>query len=326
MSLARRQFLLLAGATVAAPAASGRAWAQAYPARPVRVIVPYAPGGPTDVFGRLVAQKLSEHLGKQFYVENVAGANGNIGMGRAAKAAPDGYTTLVVSPSYAINATLYDKAPYDPAKDFDPVALAVTNPLVLTVNPSVPARSVGDLIALIKANPGKHNYATGGTGSLPHLVGERFRLAFGLDLVHVPFNSAGLAIGSVVAGHTPMSFGSLAPAVPQIEDGKLRALAVTGKTRSQTMPDVPTMTEAGYPDIEGENWHAVLVPAGTPSEIVALLNRAIVKIMALADMKERLAAVGFEPLANTSDESAAQIGTEVAKWAKVIRQAGIKAE
>ena len=326
MSLARRSFLRLAGAAVAIPAAAPCVWAQAYPARPVRVIVPYAPGGPTDVFGRLIAQKLSEQTGKQFYIENVSGANGNIGMGRAARAAPDGYTTLVVSPSYAINFILYNNAPYDPAKDFDPVALAVTNPLVLTVNPSLPVRTVTDLIALIKANPGKYNYATGGTGSLPHLVGEQFRLSFGLDLVHVPFNSAGLAIGSVVAGHTPVSFGSLAPAVPQIQDGKLRALAVTSKTRSQTLPDVPTMTEAGFPDIAGENWQAFLVPAGTPSEIITLLNREIVRIIARPDMKERLAAVGFAPLANTADESAAQIGTEVAKWAKVIRQAGIKAE
>jgi tripartite-type tricarboxylate transporter receptor subunit TctC len=162
----------------------------------VRVIVPYAPGGPTDVFGRLIAQRLSEQLGKQFYVENVGGANGNIGMSRAAKAPPDGYTLLVVSPSFAINFTLYEKPGYDPDKDFDPVALAVSNPLVLTVNPSVPARSVAELIALIKASPGTFNYATGGTGSLPHLVGEQFRLSSGLDLVHVPFNSAGLAIGS----------------------------------------------------------------------------------------------------------------------------------
>src|SRR5262249_30203887 len=186
MPLARRTFLRLAGAAVAAPTVAARA--QAHPARPVRVIVPYAPGGPTDVFARLIAQRLSEQLGKQFYVENVGGANGNIGMSRAAKAAPDGYTLLVVSPSFAINFTLYDKPGYDPDKDFDPVALAVSNPLVLTVNPSVPARSVADVIALIKTSPGTFNYAAGGTGSLPHLVGEQFRLAYGLDLVHVPFN------------------------------------------------------------------------------------------------------------------------------------------
>jgi tripartite-type tricarboxylate transporter receptor subunit TctC len=327
MSLDRRLFLRLAGVVAAAaPMGSRGAWAQAYPARPVRVVVPYAPGGPTDVFGRLIAQRLSEQLRKQFYVENVSGANGNIGMGRAAKAAPDGYTMLIVSPSYAINFMLYDKPGYDPNKDFDPVALAASNPLVLTVHPSVPAKSVTELIAVVKANPGTFSYATGGTGSLPHLVGEQFRLSFRLDLVHVPFNSAGLAIGSVVAGHTRMSFGSLAPAVPQIEDGKLRALAVTGKARWPTLANVPTMTEAGYPAVEGENWQAVLVPAGTPGDIITLLNREIVKVITLPDMKERLAALGFEPRAGTPDDSAAQIKTEVAKWATVIRQAGIKAE
>jgi len=324
MPLARRTFLRLAGAAVAAPTVAARA--QAYPARPVRVIVPYAPGGPTDVFARLIAQRLSEQLGKQFYVENVGGANGNIGMSRAAKAAPDGYTLLVVSPSFAINFTLYDKPGYDPDKDFDPVALAVSNPLVLTINPSVPARSVAELIALIKASPGTFNYATGGTGSLPHLVGEQFRLAYGLDLVHVPFNSAGLAIGSVVAGHTRMSFGSLAPAVPQIEDGKLRALAVTGGARWRSFPNVPTMAEAGYSDVEGENWQAIVVPADTPREIVTLLNREIVAILGSPEIKERLAAVGFEPLIRSADESDVQIQTEVTRWAKVIRAAGLNAE
>ena len=325
--LLRRRFLSLAGAAFAAPFASRIAAAQGYPARPVRVIVPYAPGGPTDVFGRLIAQRLSEHLGKQqFYVENIGGANGNIGMGRAAKTAPDGHTILVVSTSYVINPALYDNIPYDAAKDFDPVNIAVVNPLVLTVHPSLPARTVNELVALIKANPGKYSYATGGTGSPPHLVGELFRLALGLDLVHVPFNSAGLAIASVVAGHTPISVGSPEQAVPQIQDGKLRALAITSKTRSQILPDVPTMVEAGYPEVEGENWFALLVPAGTPRDIVTLLNREVVRLVALPDVKERLAALGFEPLANTPEECAAQFRTELAKWSKVIRQANIRVQ
>jgi tripartite-type tricarboxylate transporter receptor subunit TctC len=325
--LLRRRFLSLAGAALAAPFVSRIAAAQSYPARPVRVIVPYAPGGPTDVFGRLIAQKLSENLGKQqFYVENIGGANGNIGMGRAAKTAPDGHTILVVSTSYVINPALYDTIPYDAAKDFDPVNIAVVNPLVLTVHPSLPARTVNELVALIKANPGKYSYATGGTGSPPHLVGELFRLALGLDLVHVPFNSAGLAIASVVAGHTLISVGSPAPALPQIQDNKLRALAITSKTRSQILPDVPTMAEAGYPEVEGENWFALLVPAGTPKDIVTLLNREVVRLVALADVKERLAALGFEPLVNTPEQCAAQFRTELAKWSKVIRQANIRVQ
>jgi tripartite-type tricarboxylate transporter receptor subunit TctC len=325
--LLRRRFLSLAGAALAAPFVSRIVAAQSYPARPVRVIVPYAPGGPTDVFGRLIAQKLSENLGKQqFYVENIGGANGNIGMGRAAKTAPDGHTILVVSTSYVINPALYDTIPYDAAKDFDPVNIAVVNPLVLTVHPSLPARTVNELVALIKANPSKYSYATGGTGSPPHLVGELFRLALGLDLVHVPFNSAGLAIASVVAGHTPISVGSPAPAVPQIQDNKLRALAITSKARSQILPGVPTMAEAGYPEVEGENWFALLVPAGTPKDIVTLLNREVVRLVALADVKERLAALGFEPLVNTPEECAAQFRTELAKWSKVIRQANIRVQ
>jgi tripartite-type tricarboxylate transporter receptor subunit TctC len=198
--------------------------------------------------------------------------------------------------------------------------------MVLSVHPSLPAQTVKDLITLIKANPGKYSYASGGTGSPGHLAGEQLRLSLGVDLVHVPFNSAGLAIGSAVGGHTPISIVAPAPTVPQVREGKLRALAVMSKARSQTLPDVPTMAEAGYPDVKGENWFGVLVPAGTPREIITLLNRDIVRIVTVSDIRERLAALGFEPVANTPDEFAAQIKTELAKWADVIRAAGIKAE
>ncbi len=290
------------------------------------MIVPFAPAGPTDVFARLLAHKLSEHVGKQVFVENIGGAGGNIGTGRAAQAAPDGYTMLVTGANYVVNPTLYNQVPYDPAKDFDPVTLAVTAAVVLTVHPSLPAQTVKDLVALIKAHPGKYSYASPGAGTPPHLVGELFRLSLGLDLVHVPFNGGGPAIGSAVAGHTPISFGSMAPAVPLVKDGKLRALGVTTKTRSQALPEIPTMAEAGYPDIEGESWFAVLVPAGTPKEIITLLNHEIVKIIALPDMKERLATLGYEPVANTPDACAAQLRAELAKWTKVIRAAGIRAE
>jgi tripartite-type tricarboxylate transporter receptor subunit TctC len=265
-------------------------------------------------------------LGAQFYVENIGGAGGNIGTGRAAQAAPDGYTILVNGANFVVNPALYHQVPYDPAKDFDPVTLAVTAAIVLTVNPSLPAQTVKDLVDLIKAHPGKYNYASPGTGTPPHLVGELFRLSLGLDLVHVPFNGGGLAIGSAVAGHTPISFGSMAPAVPLVKDGKLRALAVSTKTRSQALPDIPTMAEAGYPDIEGESWFAVVVPAGTPKEIIALLHREIVQIVALPDMKERLATLGYEAVVNTPDQCAAQFKSEIARWGKVIRAAGIKGE
>jgi len=283
-------------------------------------------GGPTDIFARLVGQKLSEHFGKQFYVENIGGAGGNIGMGQGAKAAPDGYTMLVAGAPMVINPILYERVPFDPYKDFDPVTVAVTSPDILSVNPLLPVRSVKDLVALIKAHPGKYNFASPGTGTPGHLVGELFRLSLGLDLVHVPFNSAGLAIGSTVAGHTPIAFTAPPPVVPQVKEGKLRALAVASKTRLQALPDVPTMAEAGYPDIEGEVWLAVIVPARTPKEIIALLLREIVKTIALPDMKERMATLGFDPVGSAPEECAAYFRTEAAKWAKVIRQAGIKAQ
>ncbi len=326
MELPRRRFLRLAGVAAALPAVSRIAGAQAYPTRPVRVIVPFSPGGPTDVFARLIAQKLSERLGKQFYVDNITGATGNVGTGQAAKAAPDGHTVLFAFSSYVVNPTLFDKVPYDPNKDFEPVTLAVSSTTVLSVNPLVPAKTVNDLIALVRANSGKYSFASGGTGSQTHLAGEQFRLSLGLDLVHVPFNGGGPAIAALVAGHAPIGFNALTPAVPQIKEGKLRALAVTSKTRSQSLPDVPTMTEAGYPDIAGDTWVGVLVPAGTPKEIITLLHREIAKIIALPDMKERLATLGFEPVVSTPEEFAKQIRVEIETWGKVIRAANIKAQ
>src|SRR5262252_10448345 len=251
MTLARRRFLSLAGGAVAVPILARSTSSQAYPTRPVRMIVPLAAGGPTDVFARLIAQKLSDSLGKQFYVENIAGAGGNIGMGRAAQAAPDGYTLLSISLSLAVNPALYDKAPYDPYRSFDPVALTHSTTVLLAVNPSVPAHTVKDLIALIKSSPGQYNYASGGgVGSPGYLVGEQFRLSLGLDLLHVPFNGANFAVGSAVAGHTPIAFVAPTPAISLVGEGKLRALAVMSKTRTQALPDVLTMAEAGYPGID----------------------------------------------------------------------------
>ena len=326
VQLLRRRFLFLVGTATASFIASLPVRAETYPARPVRVIVPFAPGGPTDVFARLMAQGLSEQTGVQFYVENIGGAGGNIGAGRAAQAAPDGYTVLVNGVNHVVNPALYNQVPYDPAKDFNPVTLAVTAAVVLTVNPSVPAHTVKELVDEIKSHPGKYSYASPGAGTPPHLVGELFRLSLGLDLVHVPFNGGGPAVASAVAGHTPISFGSMAPAVPLVKDGKLRALAVSTKTGSHALPDIPTMSESGYGEIEGESWFIVLVPAGTPNEIIALLHRDIAKIMTLPDMKECLAVLGYEPVASTPEECAARIKMEATRWAKVIRDAGIKAQ
>jgi tripartite-type tricarboxylate transporter receptor subunit TctC len=325
MPFSRRTVLKLTAASLLAAVLPTRAWSQAYPARPVRILVPYAPAGPADILARLAAQKLSERFGTQFYVENVGGGGGNIGMEQGARAAADGYTILVVPPNIVVNPAMYGTVPYDPYTDFDPVTVAVSAPTVLSVHPSLAARSVGELVALIRSGGAKYSFASPGIGTPPHLIGEHFRLSLGLDLVHVPFNSAGQAVAATLAGHTPIAFSSLPPAVPQIKDGKLRALAVTSRTRSPALADVPSMAEAGFPEIEGEGWFAFIVPAGTPKEVTALLHREIVAVIALSDTKEKMAALGFVAVGTSPAESAALFRTESVKWAKVIRDAGIKA-
>jgi tripartite-type tricarboxylate transporter receptor subunit TctC len=326
MKFPRRQFLKLAVSAAASPALSAIATAQSYPVRPVRVIVPYSPGGPTDVCARLIAQKLSDQLGKQFYVENVTGAGGNIGTGQAARTAPDGYTILITVNSYVINPTLYDKVPYNALKDFEAVTLVAIFQSAMLVNPLVPANNVRELVTLIKANPNKYSFASPGFGTPSHLLGEQFRVAAGLDLVHVPYGGSGQVITSVAAGNTPIGFAALSAAVPLIQDSKLRALAVMSKQRSQAVPDLPTIEQAGYPDLDGDAWVGVMVPTGTPRDIVMLLHREIVRIIALPEMKERLAAIGLEPIGDSPEEFSAQMKVEMEKWAKVIKAARIKAE
>jgi tripartite-type tricarboxylate transporter receptor subunit TctC len=299
-------------------------FAQNYPAKPVRTIVPFAAGGPTDVAARLIAQKLSERLGKQFYVENIVGAGGNIGTGQAAKAPADGYTILITVNSHVMNPIMYDHVPYDPYKDFDPVTLAVAFGSVLAVNPSVPATTVKDLVKLIRAGTVKYSFGSPGVGTPSHLVGEQFRLSLGLDLVHVPYGGGGPAIASVVAGHTPISFAGLSVAAPQAKDGKLRVLALMSKTRSQLLPDVPTIAEAGYPDLDGDGWVGIFVPAGTPRELVELLNREVVEIIALPETKQRLVTLGFQPIGSSPEDFAKQMKLEAGKWGKVIRSANIR--
>ena len=249
------------------------------------MIVPFAPGGPTDVCARLIAQKLSESTGRRFYIENITGAGGNIGTGQAAKAQPDGYTVLITVNSHVMNPIMYDRVPYDPYKDFDPVTLAVTFGSVLAVNPSVPATTVKDLVTLIRAGSVKYSFGSPGVGTPSHLVGEQFRLSLGLDLVHVPYGGGGPAIASVVAGHTPIAFAALSAAAPQARERKLRVLALMSKSRSQLLPDVPTIAEAGYQDLDGDGWVGILVPAGTPKEIVAMLHREVVRIIAIPEIK-----------------------------------------
>ena len=324
--MAANRRLLMAALCVAAATTSFVAQSRAqgkYPDHPVKVLVGFSAGGGTDVAARVIAQKLSESLKQQFYIENHPGAGGNIGMTQVAKSPPDGYTILVASSSYVVNPSLYAKNPYDPFKDFAPVTLAAASPNILVVHSDFPAKSVKELVDLIKKNPGKYNYAMPGTGTTPHLAGELFKLTFKLDLTTVPFNGAGPAIQSAVAGHTPIAFTALPPTAPQVQAGKLRGLAVTSAKRSSALPDVPTMAEAGVTGQESETMQGILVPAGTPKEIVDLLNREIVKAMALPDVKEKCAQLGFDPIANKPDEFAAYIKKEVEKWGKVIKDAKI---
>ena len=297
--------------------------AAGYPEKPVKIVVPFAPAGPTDVMARLIAQKLSESLRQQFYVENHPGAGGNIGMMQVAKSTPDGYTILVTSSAFMVNPSLYAKNPFDPFKDFAPVMLAAASPNILVVNADFPAKTVKDLVELIKKEPGKYNYAMPGAGTTPHLAGELFKLTFKLDLATVPFNGAGPAIQSAVAGHTPVALTALPPTAPQIQAGKLRGLAVTAAKRSSALPEVPTMAEAGVTGQESETMQGIFLPAGAPKEIINLLNSEIAKAMALPDVKEKCAQLGFEVVANKPDEFAAYIKKEVDKWSKVIKDANI---
>jgi tripartite-type tricarboxylate transporter receptor subunit TctC len=316
----------LAIGAVLAAAAAGHAQDAGYPNHPVRIIVPFAAGGPPDVIARIVAQKLSERWGQQVYVEDHPGAGGNTGTATAARAAPDGYTLYMMSTGFMVNPSLYAKVPYDPIKDFVPVTLAATSPNVLFVNPMVPAHSVKELIALIKSSPGKFSYAQPSTGSTPHLSGELLKLQYGLDLVTVPFNGASLAVNSTIAGHTPIAFTALPPAIANIREGNLRGLAVTAAKRSAALPDLPTMAEAGIPDQEAETINGLLAPAGTPDEIVARINRDTVEALSLPDVKERLSALGFEPAVTTPAAFGARIKSEIAKWDKVVRAANIRIE
>lgn len=324
-----RKQLSLASCLLAASLASiatSTAIADTWPARPVKVIVGFAPGGPTDLVARLVAQKLAEQTGKNFYVENLAGAGGNVGTLKAAQSPPDGYTILVTGGNITNNQFLFAHPGYDPLKDFDTVTLAAQTPVVLAVNPSVPAKTVKELVEWIKANPGKESYASPGTGTPPQLTGALFVHALKLDLVHVPFSGGGPAVEATVGNHTPISFGAMAPAVPLIKNGDLRALAVTGKTRSPTLPDIPTMAESGFPEVEGATWTAIVVPAGTPKDIIASLHDMIVKSLGQPDVKDKLAAMAYVGIGNSPEECAAFFKSEMDKWGTVIQDAGLKAE
>ena len=309
---------LLSGAVAAS--------AQNYPSRPVRVVVGFPAGGPTDAIARIVAQKLTDNLGQQFFVENIGGAGGNTAAGQVARVTPDGYTIMAISTGFVVNPSLYAKVPYDPVKDFAPVTLVAVSPNVVVVNPQVPAKTLPELVQLVRDNPGKYSFAGPGVGSTPHLGGELFRLAFQLDLVHVPFTGAGPAIQATVGGHTPIAFTALPPALSAVQSGQLRALGVASTDRAAGMPDVPTFAEQGVKDQDADTLTGIVAPAGTPKEIVDLLYREIAKIVAQPDVKERLTVLGFKPVANTPNQFGARIRLEMDKWGKVVRDAKLRIE
>jgi tripartite-type tricarboxylate transporter receptor subunit TctC len=302
------------------------ALAEGYPTKQVRIVVGFTAGGPTDAIARIVAQKLSDSLGQQFVVENMGGAGGNTAAGQVARAAPDGYTIMAISTGFVVNPSLYAKVPYDPIKDFAPISLVAASPNIVVVNPSVPAKTISELVQLIRDNPGKYSFAGPGVGSTPHLGGELFRLKFKLDLVHVPFAGAGPAVQATVGGHTPIAFTALPSSLSAIQAGQLRALGIAAPKRAASMPEVPTFAEQGITDQDAETLTGIVAPAGTPKEIVDLLYREIAKAVAQPEVKERLTTLGFDPVANAPEEFGARIRLEIDKWGKVVRDAKLRIE
>jgi tripartite-type tricarboxylate transporter receptor subunit TctC len=296
--------------------AANEVLAQTYPSKPIRMIVPFAAGGPTDVIARIVAQKLSEAWGQQVVTENQPGAGGNIGVVAAAKAAPDGYTVLAVSTGFLVNPSMYTRVGYDPIKDFSPITLVASSPNVVFVNPAVPAKTLKELVDVSFSQPA--------TGSTPHLAGELFKLRYAPDLVVVPFPGAAPAVSSTLGGHTPIGFTALPPAMNNIKEGKLRGLALLATSRSQFLPDLPTNAEAGVPDLESDTLTGIVAPAGTPRELIDKWRNDIAKMEATPDVKQRLEALGFVPVANTPEEFGDRIKTEIARWGKVVRDAHIR--
>jgi tripartite-type tricarboxylate transporter receptor subunit TctC len=320
--------LLLLAALAACLAASAGALAQAsYPDRTVRIIVPFPPGGPADALARIVGERLATSFSKPFVVENRAGAGGNIGMEQGARAAPDGYT-LILAPvgNLTVAPALYSKLPYDPARDFAPITVLASVPNVLIVNPSVPVKTVAELVALAKAKPASLNYASPGNGSIPHLAGEWFKRLAGVDIVHVPFNGVAPASTAVLSGEVQMFFAQSSTALPQWRAGKVVALGVATPKRIAAAPDLPTIAEQGFPGFDATSWYALVAPAGTPPAVIERLHAEIVRVLAEPDVREKIAGLGAEPVGNSPEEFAAMQRAEAARWTRVAREANIHAD
>jgi len=304
--------------------ASSLAPAQTYPSKPIRVIVPFAPGGGTDILTRIMSPRLSEALKQQIVVDNRPGAGSQIGTEVVAKSAPDGYTILMVDTAFETNPSLYSKLPYDSLKDFAPVSLSATAPVILIIHPSVPVRTLKELVALARAQPGALNFASGGPGSSTHLGVELLKYVAKIDLVHIPYKGTGPAVADVLGGQVTMMFAGISSVKSHVEAGKLRAIAVTGAKRSPAMPSVPTFAEAGYKDVDASTYWGALAPARTPPEIVNALSASMAQVLKMADVRAKLTDLGFDAIGGSPDQFAALIRSEMAKWSKVIKAAGIR--
>ncbi len=299
---------------------------QNYPTRPIRVIVPFAPGGPTDIIGRVMAAKLTEALGQQVVIDNRGGAGGNIGMAMAARAANDGYTFLLVSSSLMVNPSLYAKPGFDPIKDFIPITCVAASSNIISAHASQPFKNAKELVAAVKASPGKFNYASPGAGTTPHLSGELLRLTLGIDIAHIPYTGAGPVVQAVLANQVTTGITAVPPVAPHIKAGTVRGIAVLAPKRSANIPDVPTAIESGVAGVDSDTKQGFLAPAGTPKPIIDRMHREVMKLMQLPDVKERMAALGFDIVADTQQEFARTVNEEIAKWGKAIREAKIKVE
>jgi tripartite-type tricarboxylate transporter receptor subunit TctC len=300
--------------------------AQEYPAKPIRVVVPFPPGGGTDLMARTVMQKLGESLGATMVIDNRGGAGGSIGSELVAKSPADGYTVLIVSGAHAINPSLYPKLSYDSVRDFAPVTMFTSGPGLLVVHPSVPAKTVKEFIALAKSRPGQLNYASAGIGTPPHLAGELFKTMAGVELVHVPYKGNGPAYTDLIGGHVSVMFPTIPTAIPHVRAGKLRALAVTTRSRTPIAPELPPISESGVPGYDVSSWYGLLAPAGTPAAVVSRLQREIAKVLRSPDVGEKLTAQGLDLVGSTPDAFAAVIKSEIMKWAKVVKASGARAD
>jgi tripartite-type tricarboxylate transporter receptor subunit TctC len=314
---------LVAALAFASPAAT---LAQAFPSKPIRLIVTYPPGGGADLMARLVAPKMGEALGQAVVVENKPGASGQIGAGEVARAAPDGYTIMLDASSFAVNPSLYSKLPYDPAKAFQPLAVLALYPNMLVVTPSFPPKDVKELVALAKAKPGTVAFASSGNGSAQHLAGELFKQRAGVDMTHIPYKGGGPAMNDVIGGQVPVFFANVASGLAHVKGGKLRAMAVTGAKRASSLPDLPTMAEAGIPGYEVYEWNAIFAPAGTPAPVVEKLAAAIAKAMQSPEIRERVATLGGDLAGYGPKEAEKFIREQTELWAKVVKAGNIKVD